>query len=151
MNRKGQGATEYLIILAVVIIIALIVVGVLGGIPGIGKSSSKQASQAYWGSTDIAIPDYYVSAATDVFTMNLRNNLDTSIRVQNVSIAGTINASSTFTLVPGASQYTSVAKACTTVGDPFSFTPVIIQYSDLSTGANYTFTGTVALSGDCAA
>lgn len=151
MNRKGQGATEYLIILAVVIIIALIVVGVLGGIPGIGKSSSKQASQAYWGSTDIAIPDYYLSAGTDVLTLNLRNNLDTSIRVQNISVASTVNGSSTFTLVPGATQYTSVAKQCTTVGDPFSFTPVIIQYTDLSTGANYTFTGTVALSGDCAA
>ena len=34
--KQAQGATEYLIILAVVIIIALIVVGVMGGIPGIG-------------------------------------------------------------------------------------------------------------------
>lgn len=31
---KGQTATEYLIILAVVIIIALIVIGVMGGLPG---------------------------------------------------------------------------------------------------------------------
>ena len=35
-SKHAQTATEYLIILAVVIIIALIVVGVLGGIPGIG-------------------------------------------------------------------------------------------------------------------
>ena len=34
MANKAQTATEYLIILAVVIIIALIVVGVMGGIPG---------------------------------------------------------------------------------------------------------------------
>jgi len=33
MNKRSQSATEYLIILAVVIIIALIVVGVMGGIP----------------------------------------------------------------------------------------------------------------------
>ena len=34
MAKKAQTATEYMIILAVVIIIALIVVGVMGGIPG---------------------------------------------------------------------------------------------------------------------
>ena len=33
MNNKGQSATEFLIILGVVIIIALIIVAVLGGIP----------------------------------------------------------------------------------------------------------------------
>ncbi|MSR86544.1 class III signal peptide-containing protein [Candidatus Woesearchaeota archaeon] len=151
MNKRGQGATEYLIILAVVVIIALILAGVLGGIPGIGKSSSKQASEAYWGTTDVAITNYYLSAATDVLTVTLRDNLDTSIRVQNISVAGTVNGSSTFTLSPGGTQTTSVAKACTATGDTFEFTPVIIQYSDLSTGANYTFTGTVALSGVCAA
>lgn len=32
-SKKSQTATEYLIILAVVIVIALIVVGVLGGLP----------------------------------------------------------------------------------------------------------------------
>ncbi len=151
MGKRGQGATEYLIILAVVIIIVLIVIGVLGGIPGIGKSSNKQASEAYWESTDVGISGYYLTAATDSLVLSLRNNLDSSIRVQNVSIDGTINGSSTMTLVPGATGETSVSKACTTAGDPFEFSPVIIQYSDLSTGANYTFTGTVSLVGECAA
>lgn len=41
MEKKAQGVTEYLIILAVVIIIALIVVGVMGGIPGMGKSAEE--------------------------------------------------------------------------------------------------------------
>jgi len=40
-NKKGQGATEYLIILAVVIIITLIVVGVMGGLPGIGGINQR--------------------------------------------------------------------------------------------------------------
>jgi hypothetical protein len=39
--KKGQTATEYLIIFAVVIIISLIVVGVMGGIPGIKKPDTK--------------------------------------------------------------------------------------------------------------
>ena len=47
MFKKGQGATEYLIILAIVIIIALIVIGVIGGIPSIGISASSRASSTY--------------------------------------------------------------------------------------------------------
>ena len=42
MNIRGQGTTEYLIILAVVIVIALVVVGVLGFVPGIGGSTTEQ-------------------------------------------------------------------------------------------------------------
>ncbi len=150
MKKKAQGATEYLIILAVVVIIALIVIGVLGGIPGIGKSSNKQASKAYWGSTDIGISDYYLTASGDYLVLVLRNNLDTSVLVQNVTVQGTSNTSSTMTLVPGATGTTSVGKTCTNVGDAFEFNPLLISYSDLSTGANYTFTGTVALVGECA-
>ena len=40
---RAQTATEYLIILSVVIIIALIVVGILGGIPDIGSSTGAKA------------------------------------------------------------------------------------------------------------
>ncbi len=42
--KKGQTATEYLIILGVVIIIALIVVGVCGGLP-IGKDRLAKAEE----------------------------------------------------------------------------------------------------------
>lgn len=41
--KKAQTATEYLIVLAVVIIIALIVVGVMGGFPNKETSAQKDA------------------------------------------------------------------------------------------------------------
>jgi len=47
LSKKGQGATEYLVILAIVIIIALIVVGVMGGIPGVGSGAKSRASASY--------------------------------------------------------------------------------------------------------
>ena len=150
MEKRGQGATEYLIILSVVVIIALIVIGLFGGILGMEKSSTKQASEAYWRSTDISISEYSLSAGRDSLVLTLRNNLDTSIRVQNVTVESTANASSTMTLVPGGTGTTSLTKSCTRAGEPFDFSPVVIQYSDLSTGANNTFTGTVSLSGECA-
>ena len=40
-NNKGQTATEYLVILAVVIVVPLIVVGVMGGIPDINSKTSR--------------------------------------------------------------------------------------------------------------
>ena len=42
--KRSQTATEYLIILAVVIVIAIVVVSVLGGIPRLGDGSSQRAS-----------------------------------------------------------------------------------------------------------
>ena len=39
--KKTQTASEYMIILAIVIIIALIVVGVLGDVPSIGKGANE--------------------------------------------------------------------------------------------------------------
>ncbi len=45
---KGQGSTEYLVILAVVLVVALIVIGLLGGFTGFGVSGQEQQSQAYW-------------------------------------------------------------------------------------------------------
>jgi len=67
--KKAQGATEYLIILAIVIIIALIVVGAMGGIPGIGTGAKSRASASFWQTSDIAIPSYAVSAGADTLAV----------------------------------------------------------------------------------
>ena len=46
---RGQGATEYLVLLAVVLIIGLVSVALLGFFPGISGGISEAESQAYWG------------------------------------------------------------------------------------------------------
>ena len=60
--KRAQTATEYLIILAVVIVIALIVVGVMGGIPGIGSGGQRGVSDAYWSTAEVGLPLVVVSA-----------------------------------------------------------------------------------------
>lgn len=49
MRARGQGATEYLVILAVVLIIALIIVAVMGGIPGVNgyKDVTPRSESGY--------------------------------------------------------------------------------------------------------
>ena len=44
----GQGATEYLVVLSVVLIIGLVSVSLLGFFPGTASGISETASQAYW-------------------------------------------------------------------------------------------------------
>jgi len=44
----GQGATEYLVLLAVVLIVALVSVALLGFFPGMASDAQFTQSQAYW-------------------------------------------------------------------------------------------------------
>jgi hypothetical protein len=45
---KGQGATEYLVLLAVVLIIALVSIALLGFFPGLAGDARKTQSDSYW-------------------------------------------------------------------------------------------------------
>jgi hypothetical protein len=55
---KAQGATEYLVLLAVVLIIALVSVALLGFFPGMASDAQLTQSQMYWRSaTPIEIVD----------------------------------------------------------------------------------------------
>ena len=46
--HKGQGATEYLVLLAVVLIVALVSVALLGFFPGMASDAQVTQSQMYW-------------------------------------------------------------------------------------------------------
>ena len=152
MNKRGQGATEYLVILAVVIIIALIVVGALGGIPGIGGKASSRASAAYWETADIAIGSYSAATATDDVNVTVRNNLRDSISSLTVSVEGTSLTCGVTGLSPGQStdcSHTSAASDCS-AGAPFSY-DVSITYTNDATSQSYTFAGEGhKLEGTCA-
>lgn len=149
--KKAQAATEYLIVLAVVIIIALIVIGVMGGIPGIGAGARGRASAAYWGSADVAIPSYANSASGGI-TLNLKNNMRNTITITALTIDGDAPASGLpLTLAAGGTGSLSITPttACT-AGQAFS-SDVSITYTDSATGASYTFTGDgTKLEGTCA-
>lgn len=55
---KAQGATEYLVLLAVVLIVALVSVALLGFFPGMASDAQLTQSQAYWRSASpIAVID----------------------------------------------------------------------------------------------
>jgi type II secretory pathway pseudopilin PulG len=146
-GKRAQGATEYLIILAVVIVIALIVIGVLGGIPGIGDTSGQQAAESYWATTDIAIDDYYLGAGADRLILTAKNNQEDTVKIISIK-TGSVTNDSVKILSPGGSAEFSFAQTCANQGDAFDY-ETIVTYQDTVTLANYTFTGTVNLVGEC--
>jgi len=58
-HLAGQGATEYLVLLAVVLIVALVSVALLGFFPGMASDAQATQSKAYWaGASPIAILEW---------------------------------------------------------------------------------------------
>jgi len=62
---KGQGATEYLVLLAVVLIVALVSVALLGFFPSMASDAQITQSQMYWKS---ASPIAIVESGARVYT-----------------------------------------------------------------------------------
>ncbi|MDO8339994.1 MAG: hypothetical protein Q7T16_05035 [Candidatus Burarchaeum sp.] len=149
MGMRGQAATEYLIILSVVVIIALIVVGVLGAFPAISGTVTRQQSEAYWQNAEIGImPNYRLSGSTAELTV--KNNKGFAIRLTGIKFDGRGDvAGSAVLLSPGSSVDMMVQGILLcTAGQQFGHA-VSIMYEDQVTGRQFTFTGATQLTGTC--
>ncbi|MBI5224992.1 hypothetical protein HY989_03910 [Candidatus Micrarchaeota archaeon] len=149
MKLRAQAAVEYLMILAVVIIIALVVVGVLGGFPSLTAGISEKESAAYWTTADVGIVRTYVSGAA--VQMVLRNNKNFAIEVTGVDVGTGTIASISKTLQPGETTTLTPVFTLTTAcvaGASFSYNTVV-TYKDSTYSTAYTFTGAKPLVGVC--
>jgi hypothetical protein len=48
VRSKGQGATEYLVILGAVLLVAMVIIALLGWFPQVGGPAREKESDAYW-------------------------------------------------------------------------------------------------------
>lgn len=88
-KRKAQGTTEYLIILAVIIVIALVVVGVMGWVPGLSGGITEQQSRAYWQSTSpFTIVEYKFNAGLTTAELEVQNVSANKLDLTDVQIDG---------------------------------------------------------------
>lgn len=84
---KAQGSTEYLMVMAVVILVALVVVSILGGFPGFGLSGSEQQSRNYWESaTPFSIVNIKVSGNS--VQMDVKNGFSQRLDLTNITFDG---------------------------------------------------------------
>lgn len=94
--RKGQGATEYLVLLAVVLVIALVSIALLGFFPGLATDARITQSRSYWNAASpIAVIDATLSnGASPAMTLVLQNNGPDSVTItainDNTLVAGDI-------------------------------------------------------------
>ncbi|MEM4755943.1 MAG: hypothetical protein QW594_02310 [Candidatus Woesearchaeota archaeon] len=91
MNRsKAQAATEYLIILAVVLVIALILLGTFIDIPSLGHSSEIQANAKFWQTAEIGIISHaFINDNTPQpdGILIIKNNFRTRIEITQINIS----------------------------------------------------------------
>ena len=117
---RAQGATEYLVLLAVVLVIALVAIALLGFFPGMAGDAQETQSKMYWQSaTPIAITEWGARTVNTesehtVVYMRIRNTGNYQITINKVlagngSITGVwtggwgpiLNLNSTFVIQPG--------------------------------------------------
>ncbi|MEM3555437.1 MAG: hypothetical protein QXF56_01830 [Candidatus Micrarchaeia archaeon] len=150
--RRAQAAIEYLIILAVVVIIALIVIGVIGGFPGMTRGISERDSAAYWAGADIGITRYYLSKTAAASQLVIRNNRLFQINLTSIKFDGgsnILNYTDGVLISPGSAVLVNLTgTSCANIGETVTKN-VEIQYKDATYGVTYTFTGEKPLVGTC--
>jgi len=130
---KGQVSTEYLVILAVVLVVALVVVFLVGGFAGLGAASLETQSKDYWaGTAPFSIKTFKASGTT--LDLEMTNNDIEQLSLTDVTIDGTSvwSAGNTSTIFDSGETQTvsaTLPATCGAVGDPFQYPNVRITYN----------------------
>jgi hypothetical protein len=131
--RKGQGATEYLTILAVVLVIAIVAIVLMGFFPGLTGDSKMAQSSSYWRlATPFGITETKLSGGTLEVVVQSNSPEVLALSAMGLSngtgaLSGTYGASN---FNPGASTIVAFANAysCNS-GELVTFTTVTFNYS----------------------
>lgn len=86
--KKGQGATEYLVLLAVVLIVAMVAIALLGFFPGITTDAQIGQSKAYWSGTARPFGVSEHSQSGQNLTLIVMNSDAEQRALTNISVSG---------------------------------------------------------------
>ena len=86
MAYKAQTATEYIIIVAVVLVIALVGATILGAFPGIGSDSDERVEEAERLAGAVAVDNFATTSNGTLFL--LRNNFAHTVGISDISVDG---------------------------------------------------------------
>jgi len=96
---KGQGATEYLVLLAVVLIIALVSIALLGFFPGMASDAKITQSNSYWQgqARPFSIVEIRVNATGGQGTVILQNvEASGTYRLNQINVSSGTNNTQTY-------------------------------------------------------
>ena len=141
--QKGHKVIEYVVVLAIIVIMVLIIAGIFNGVSTLKQSTAEQRSATYWALSELSISEYSFSEGT--LYLLLKNNIGETILLNNV-IVGESEDRSFVLLQAGETVEYFLKQTCE--GRTYSL-PVQIDYSSLTTNLNYTFEGEELLRGEC--
>lgn len=130
MVKKGQVSTEYLVILAVVLIVALVVIGLLGWFPGVGGGTLETQSKSYWaGKTPLSITAYKISGTSA--ELSVKNMLAEQVVLTGIAFSGSDLTMSNTTFNAGEEKKitATLGTTCGTTGTPFTYSNVTLTYN----------------------
>ncbi|MEM3407898.1 MAG: hypothetical protein QXW80_00495 [Candidatus Micrarchaeia archaeon] len=156
-KKKGQATIEYLVLLAVAIIIALVIFAFMGWIPGFAGSLKERQVKLYWSSQyPIQIREYkfFNQSGDGNLTLQVQNVADYQINITGFSTRSASNNTPTYILLPGETKVISYILGsyntiCSKVGDPYELTEVKINYTIIGGIQNMVETGDRPLVGTC--
>ncbi|MFW5746335.1 MAG: hypothetical protein ACOCWQ_02160 [Nanoarchaeota archaeon] len=130
---RAQAATEYLIILAAVLIVAVLLVSLLGEMTGVPMQRRKTGEIAGRMHQDLAMTDIAVTDAAAYLT--LINRMEVPINVTSITINGSSIASSVLplVLVPYEESIFNVSSLRGTTGEYYAW-DVVLWYTEILSG-----------------
>ncbi|MBD3261835.1 MAG: class III signal peptide-containing protein [Candidatus Altiarchaeales archaeon] len=150
INRKGQASVEYLVVLAIAIVIAVVAVGVLVGFIKIGTATTyKKKGAVYWRSADIGIMDWEIHTEDTNSTLILQNNKEYQIHIDWIDTDSTATISVDRTLIPGDTYKLMTTVINCSQGGSYSF-EISYQYDNKEHSVDdKKFTGVEKMAGTC--
>jgi len=149
MIKKGQVSTEYLVILAIVLVVALVVVYLVGGFAGMGVGTMETQSMQAWGTAAPFSITSWKQAGTSL-ELEIQNNDVDQLTLTGMTMDGASVYSSNSTFTSGEKKVVTVttASACGAAGTAFSHSNVILTYNK-GTISGKTETGIRPIVGKC--
>jgi len=154
-GKKGQATIEYLVLLAVAIIIALVIFAFMGWVPGFAGSLKERQVRLFWSSQfPIQIRDYKVTTTGAEFM--LQNVGDSKIEIIDFSANGVtdpldLSGSEAYLTAGQQKVFKSDAGAinCSVAGEVYELTNVTIGYDVIGGITNMSEGGDRPLTGRC--
>lgn len=149
MKLRGQVSTEYLVILAVVLVIALVVVYLVSQSTGLAGGTLESQSQAYWKAVQPLAVNNFVASSTTL-TLEVQNNAQDTITLTKLSGTGLTDYTTSTTFAPGQTKTIAVTltATCGTAGTRYSYSGTTFTYS-VGAITGKTYVGQKPLSGTC--
>ena len=120
MEHKGQGTIEYLVIIAIVIVIALVVVGLLLQVMNAGSGVPETQAKATWKSAEpFAIIDW--GQDDNLLTVILQNNSGATLEYNDMNLTSSNQSTATAeSVAAGATKTVTFDVTSCTAGNKFS-------------------------------